>query len=208
MVSSVVGGRGVLCKPSLPACLSFPTSAHGVPTPGGGAWPRSLSPDTLASRSPSATQGPAHAALHSPGSRSGPATRMRSAPQARRASPRFESALGSGRRFPRGAPAPVPPYLGRRAHSRQAGGRAAAGRRGARRRPARPASGPWRPGRGGAAAAGMPGTRAGSGLPAARPGPGPWREGGKARDLGVPEMPRLKLKPRKTCGFEHLLPFS
>lgn len=81
-----------------------------------------------------------------------------------------------------------PPYLGRRARSRLAGGRAAAGRRRTRRRPARPASGPWRPG----AAAGMPGTRAGSGLPAAGPGPGPRREGGGEEGPGTCECLRCR----------------
>lgn len=95
--------------------------------------------------------------------------------------------LARGRLRATASPHPVPRYLGRRARSRRAGDRAAAGRRSTGRRPARPASGPWRARCGGA---GMPGTRAGSVLPAARPGAGTL-EGGRAA-LGVPDVPRLK----------------
>lgn len=196
----MLGGRGVFASTrALRASASSPTHAGRPP---GGTCPASASAwgNARAPRSSSTNRGPAEGAPRtSPAPRWAPRRTSVALPSLAAPVPGSSALPAPDAASPAGRPHPVPPYLGRRARSRRAGGRAAAGRSGTRRRRARPASGPWRPGRGGAAAAGMPGTRAGSGLPAARPparpGPGPWREWGRASDLTVPEMSRLKPKP-------------
>lgn len=61
---------------------------------------------------------------------------------------------------------------------------------------------PMARGCGGAGAAGMPGTRAGSVLPAARPPRARTLEGGSSWDLRVSETPRLKVAPVEDLPFQ------